>query len=848
MAEDEPIKLYGYAFGKFRLYPGPRRFFDEDREVELGTTLFNILQVLVENACKTVSKRDLAVGALCRINIDSTILSTYVGQGRKLLGAPAIRTVVNQGYVMTLPTTPLTKPPPPEGGPPAGPVINLPPRLATMIGRDVDLAALETSVKRGRLTALIGPGGVGKTQLAIEFGWRAGESFPDGVVLVSAAPLTDAVALASAVATALDIPLYEGGIPVSTIGAAIRGRQMLMVIDGCEHLHEVVAELAQQLLAAAPHLSLLLTSQQVLNSGEQIYRLDGLAVPPGSLKRADEIKDYSAVEFFVKCIERAGLPFQLSDDNAATVAEICRRFDGLPLSLQMAAPLVRTLGVDGLLKWQGDRLRLLRLERTDRRHESLRAVVEWSCSMLSAAEQRFFRALGVFPEWFSAEEAIAVVGGDPVAVVDLLVRLENASLLVVDNRRERPFRLLETLRLYAREKLKESGESDPIFERLARYLTDLFVEAEAAWETALDQAWRPVYLPLIDNVRVTLDWTLAAPERAPLGIALFGAAARLFSMLSLVPESHPYCDKFVALIGPETLPADAARLLKYSAKLHRDIDRLRSTAMLERSAALYRQAEDRLNLASVLGTLGGDLIYFGRHTEAKAVLDEAREILSGSYRIKSLYTAMTYLGALASATNDTTEAVYCLEEARDLAQALRDPLRENIALYNLGEVECRRGAFDRAADCAQAAATGLREAGESAYLLEALINLAQYLIFRGDHAEARRHAEEAWPLVVERRGRWFRIAVQTWALLAARSGLYREAAQLIGWATSDYIRAGEVREPTEQETYDRLMNLLAEHFSPQELAALTSDGGRWNAARIVDFVTRRIISPNSSAV
>jgi DNA-binding winged helix-turn-helix (wHTH) protein len=137
MAEDEPIKLYGYAFGKFRLYPGPRRFFDEDREVDLGTTLFNILQVLVENACKTVSKRDLAVGALCRINIDSTILSSYVGQGRKLLGAPAIRTVVNQGYVMTLPTTPLTKPPPPRGGPPAGPVINLPPRLATMKRRRI---------------------------------------------------------------------------------------------------------------------------------------------------------------------------------------------------------------------------------------------------------------------------------------------------------------------------------------------------------------------------------------------------------------------------------------------------------------------------------------------------------------------------------------------------------------------------------------------------------------------------------------------------------------------------------------------------------------------------------------
>ncbi|MEA2756756.1 MAG: MalT-like region, partial [Aliidongia sp.] len=288
--------------------------------------------------------------------------------------------------------------------------------------------------------------------------------------------------------------------------------------------------------------------------------------------------------------------------------------------------------------------------------------------------------------------------------------------------------------------------------------------------------------------------------------------------------------------------ADAARFLRYAGILCRHADRLRAVALLEQSAAIYRKLEDQLNLGAVLAMLGGEYVYLGRHDEAKATLDEAWTLLSGSNRIKSLLTIMMNCGNLARNRNDIAEAVRCLTIAGDMAEQMKDALRQNIVLFNLGELEFRRGTIDQAIEYARASANGLRAAGEHYQLARPLTNLAAYLVVRGDHAEALISAEEALPLLIKERGHWLWIHLQLWAAFAALAGLYAESAQLIGWVDAEQARTKEIREPTEQRVYDLHRALLTANVTPEILAAWVAKSARWSEDDAIDYTLHRIVS------
>jgi tetratricopeptide (TPR) repeat protein len=264
--------------------------------------------------------------------------------------------------------------------------------------------------------------------------------------------------------------------------------------------------------------------------------------------------------------------------------------------------------------------------------------------------------------------------------------------------------------------------------------------------------------------------------------------------------------------------------------------------LLEQSAAIYRKLEDHLNLGAVLAMLGGEYIYFGRHDEAKATLDEAWTLLSGSNRIKSLLTIMVNCGNLAWIRNDITEAMRCLTVAGDMAEQMKDVLRQNIVLFNLGELEFRRSAIDQAIEYARASANGLRAAGEHYQLARPLTNLAAYLTIRGDYTEALIPAEEALPLLIKERGHWLWIHLQLWAAFAAFAGLYAESAQLIGWVDTEQARTQEIREPTEQRVYDLHRALLTANVTPDTLAACIAKSARWSEDDAIDYTLHRIVS------
>jgi predicted ATPase/DNA-binding winged helix-turn-helix (wHTH) protein len=853
VALGEQTEQIAYSLGCIRIYPRQRLVVLGDEVMPVGPALFALLYYFAQNPDCLLSRDQIIKGAWGNTYLSDSAISTYMAQARGLIGHEGVRSVFAKGYVVTVPAGPLSgqNAEPPLRSEPVQPTIKLPRRPQQLIGRDTELADLEDHLRDHRLISLVGPSGAGKTMLATELCWRMIRKFPkfhDGMVMVDLASVTDRVAAASTLAHALDLPLHQAtDTPLDAIADAIRDRQMLITLDNCEHLVRWVVEILQVLQERAPGLTVLVTSQHVLEGLKQkVYWLKGLAVPPAGETDAAKIATYGAVKLFLDCAGMGDHDFVYSEAMAASVVDICTRLDGNPLSLEMAAARVHFYQMDGLRGQLDQRFGLLRRGSGTAilRHASLLEMTESSYNLLDPAERQFFWRLGIFPGWFSAGEAVAVAGADSSdsqAAHDLLHALVNKSLVTREDGAETRYRLLETLRIYAIGQLGASGEQRMIAARHARYFKELFARDEEAWEALPDWQLRRIYAPQIDNLRAALNTTLTDPELLATGIILAGVSGRLWSILVLIPEGQGYFDRFLEFAGEDTPPADTARLLRYAGILCRHADRQRTVTLLKQSAATYRKLKDWLNLGSVLAMLGGEYIYLGRYDDSKATLDEASKYLSGSNRIKSKWEAMNNSGNLAWNINDIPEAVRCLGLACALAREMEDPLRENIVLHNLGELEMRRGAIDTAIDYARHAVGGLQAVGETSHRAQALTNLGTYLTLRGDLADAGRQALDGLELVIHEGGHRWRARLQLCAVLAVYAGEYAWGASLLGHASGEQTRGGEVREPTEQQLVDQALAFLATRCKPAEIEVWLADGAKWSVDRAVALILRRIV-------
>lgn len=859
---DEATKIV-YRFGRFRLFPQLRLLLDGDAPTRMRPHDMAVLSFLVEHRDRAVSKDEILDAVWADDSfVEPNNVEVRISALRKLLGRATIATIPGRGYQFV---AALQRP---DGAPPdverveAEPRPDLPQRVTGLIGRDVERAEVLDLIRRHRLVTLTGPGGIGKTRLALDVGQQAGAFFPDGVRLIDLAPVATPSLVPVTVATALGASVDNAELAVDAIAAKVGRRRMLLIFDTCDYMVGTAAKLIPALLEQAPGLSVLVTSQEIFDiPAEVVYRLEPLATPPGEPAAdfasgpgaADRVARFGAVELFVERARAADRRFRLDDDNAAAVAEICRRLDGIPLVLEMAAPWLPLLGLEGLRSRLDKRLDMMKIGQhtAETRHQTLRLTLEWSSGLLAPADQRIFRCLGVFAGSFALEAAIAVAGNggdddadpaDPLAVMEAFGRLVDKSLLTVEGGEEPRYRLIETQRLFAAEQLAASGERDAIAERHVRFYIAQFERAFEAWETTADAVWLGLYRPDLDNVRAALDWTLAAPARATMAVALAGAAARLWEKLGLIAEIRRYLDRVVDLVDAETLPAAAARVLRYAGVFWRTSDRLRALTLLERSAALYRQYGEKLDLAPVLGAIGWVQASLGHYGEARASLAEAIEILAASDRRKSLCNAVNNLGSLSLLTNDIAEARICFTRALDLARALKDPVWEYNIQANLAEADFAGGDVDRAVERAREAADWLRNADRRSYLEWILLNLAAFLTARGDLAEARDVAEEALSLACREGGYVVRVAVQVWALLAALDGKIHEAVQLIGFVDAAVAASGETRQPVEQQGHDRLMQLLEAALPKAHRSQAAAEGAGWSEAQAVEFVREAVIA------
>jgi predicted ATPase/DNA-binding winged helix-turn-helix (wHTH) protein len=543
-------------FGHFRIVPHRRELLADGLPVKLGGRAFDMLMALIEGRGTVLGKDALMARVWPNRVIEEKNLHAQISALRAALGTEreVIRTVPGRGYQFTGEIRILSANPDERTGesaataePKAVPPTNLPQPVSELVGRDGELREILSLAAAHRLVTLTGAGGIGKTRLALAVARRLLPNFADGVRVAELAPLADPGLVAGTIAAAVGLEL-AGTISPERVANALGDKELLLVLDNCEHVIDAAAGMAEALLRAGSAVRILATSREPLRAeGERIYPVPPLAVPAAE---GDDPWQYGAVWLFVLRSRASGAHISEDRQVALAIAAICRRLDGIPLAIELAAACVAALGIEALAARLDDRFRLLTGGRRTAlpRHQTLRATLDWSYELLAESERVVLRRLAVFAGVFSLEAAGAVVASPELApseVVDGLANLVAKSLVaaVVDSRITH-YRLLDTTRAYALEKLTENGELRSIRPRHAEYYRDLLTRAAQDKSTADDPQLD--YAPVIDNIRTALAWAFGPEGDASIGMPLAAVSARVWLEMSLLSECSGWTGKALA--------------------------------------------------------------------------------------------------------------------------------------------------------------------------------------------------------------------------------------------------------------------------------------------------------------
>ncbi len=616
---------------------------------------------------------------------------------------------------------------------------NLPAQLSNFVGRGAQMTEVEKLLADNRLVTLTGAGGAGKTRLGVEIAARIAAEFGEGVWYVDLAPITHPGVVAVAVAQALGLPDQPARSTVDTLLRFVRDRQMLVVLDNCEHQLDACAELVGALLGAAPGLTVLATSREPIGvAGEVCWRVPSLSL------------DHEAIELFVDRGRRARPDFSMTDDDTTTVTEICRRLDGMPLAIELAAARVRALSPTEILEGLRDRFRLLTggARTAVRRQQTLRASVDWSHTLLSEPERVLFRRLAVFLGGFDLDAAQSVAGGADMQrfqVLDLITLLVDKSLVVAENTGGRTrYRLLETVRQYTLEKLGESGEADAVRARHRDYYTALGVKLDAPadrdYEQLIEQAETE-----IDNLRAAFGWSRENCD-VELALALVSSLQPLWQARGRLREGLVWFDSALADLDAkqgEVAAGVRARVLADRAALAIWVGAADSVDQARQALAIAREVNDPALLARALTACGLIAAVSTDFELARAYFAEAiglARALDDRWRLSQL---LTREAIAAVNTGDPVAARAPAEEGRDLAEAIGDRFASRLCRLCLGLAQMMRGdlaggaaQFGALVAEAQAAHDGLLEVSSLGYH-------GVVLAFQGDTGAARAAADAA---------------------------------------------------------------------------------------------------------
>jgi predicted ATPase/class 3 adenylate cyclase/predicted negative regulator of RcsB-dependent stress response len=619
---------------------------------------------------------------------------------------------------------------------------NLPQQVSSFVGREREQAELGTLLATARLVTLLGAGGLGKTRLSLQAAADVLDDFPDGAWFVELAPLSDARLVPQAVASVLGVR-EESGLPVrEALVKHVGDRQLLLILDNCEHLLHACADLAKRLLQAGPRLKVLATSREPLRvTGESTYPLPPLAVPdPKHPLALDALAQCESVRLFSERAAAAQPGFRVSDRNAAAVTDICRRLDGIPLALELAAARVRVLPAEKIATRLTDRFRLLTGgDKTALpRQQTLRACIDWSYELLSEPERALLRRLAVFAGGWTLEAAEAVCEGDDVAeagVLDGLTQLLEKSLIALEAERDR-YALLETVRQYARDRLRESGDEARWQGRHLAYFLQVAEEAEPLLRSVEQQAWLDRLETEHDNLRSALTWSASADGNAEGGLRLAGALWWFWLARAHFFEGRGWLSAMLAGAADGHTVARGKALYGAGELAFQQGDYPAARASYTESLALRRQLGDRRGIAGALNNLGNVARDQGDPPSAKSLYEESLAIKRELGDRRGIAMSLNNLGNVAKDQGDYPAARALYEESLATVRELTDPRGIAMSLNNLGGVLLEQGHHSAARAHFEESLAIRRELGERQGVASSLNNLALVATAQGDYPAA----------------------------------------------------------------------------------------------------------------
>ena len=635
---------------------------------------------------------------------------------------------------------------------------NLPVPLTSFIGRTRELAEIRAQLERARLVTLTGVGGGGKTRLAIQAAHEIATDFPDGTWFVDLAPITETTDIASACAAVLGLREQVDTSIRESLFEYARAKTFLLVLDNCEHLHNACATFAHAILQSAPRVRILATSREPLSVlGEALIVVPPLSLPDAEHPTFEKVAHSDAAQLFIARANFILPTFSLNQNNLQAITQICRRLDGIPLAIELAAARVRTLSPQQIAARLDDALAVLTRGSSNlpARHQTMRAVLDWSDALLSQDERVLFRRLAIFAGGFTFEAAEAVCGdgenertrdGEQRSlphsisrslILDLLSNLIDKSLVMVnESDGEMRYRMLEPLREYAREKLAAANESDEIAARHLTYFMELAERAEPEFTSAEQGAWHKRLEAEHDNVRAALSWHAQTQAEIEMQLRLAGALWRFWYARGHIVEGQRFLTTALSQGEPR---ATIARVKAYAG--------LGSLAWLrgeyeqciqwhEQSLAISRALADIPGVGLALVNIAGALIHQTKYEKADRYLEESLALARGIQDHLLLTFILMTMGEMARYRGDYANAQALNEEAYAAATQAQHVQHIALALNNLGLVATRQGNFARALELHQESLEMYRTGGEIRFVPECLEGLAAALDASGDSNKA----------------------------------------------------------------------------------------------------------------
>lgn len=729
---------------------------------------------------------------------------------------------------------------------------NLPAQMTSFIGRQTEMAEVKQALGAHRLVTLTGSGGAGKSRLSLQVGMECLPEFSDGVWLAELAPVTDPTLIPQTLLSIFNLRVDSQRDPLESLTDYLRSKTLLLLLDNCEHLIEACARIGEALLRACPKLRILASSREALGiDGEFAYRVPSLNAPnPADLPPLDQLEKVDSMRLFIERAATAKPGFTLTRDNAASLAQICFRLDGIPLAIELAASRVKVLSPEQIAARLDDRFRLLTGgSRTALpRQQTLRAMIDWSYSLLSEQEKTLFRRLAVFAGGWTLEAAEAVCSeeGGEADVLDLLTRLVDKSLVFIgESEGEIRYHRLETIRQYSREKFFETDEVEAVRDRHLDFFVRFAELVDEKLKGSDQVLWQSRMSAEQDNLRAALDWGLSKNPDSALRIA--GAANLFWTAGGYSAEGFRWTQKALERVEKTPLPNSItieqrmvarARALRGLTRLYLALGaNTNAKHAAEESVALYRQTEDRRGLAFALVILAYPLEFLGERDQAEAALQESYAIARAEGDVYVICRSLNRLArVIVDLYHDLDLAQQYMEEACRLAREAGLRSQEAQASEILGFIATHRNDYEAARAHLKDSVRIYQEIGATFNVILEKSNLAHLERRLGNHVDALNYYRETITAFrdIGQRGA---VAHQLECLgfIALAQNESERALQLFAAANALRETGSTPMTPDEQTYFDEQLKSLREKMNAKQFDSVWSRGHAMSMEQAIEF-------------